>query len=227
MRDYAALSGLPGLADGLSNLQLSSMNNQLSIDLAALSAASGIGPHGLAGFGGMHGLGSLGSNSPVSTAPALSSGASTASALNNGAGIGGHHHQHHHHQHHQHHHHGGGGGIGHHLGSGMVSPPGVPPGAASRQRLFVVVHKGASADAVSRLFRRLPGMEYCDLKLDRATCKSKGFAYVNYSTPDAACAAIEQLNGLEFPPHSGHRMKVMYAEPLGSQQSGSSASSSR
>lgn len=26
---------------------------------------------------------------------------------------------------------------------------------------------------------------------------------------------MQNLNGIEFPPHSGHRMKVMFAEPLG------------
>ena len=44
---------------------------------------------------------------------------------------------------------------------------------------------------------------------------AQGFCYVNYSTPEAAAAAIEQYNGMEFPPHSGHRIKVLYAEPLG------------
>lgn len=43
----------------------------------------------------------------------------------------------------------------------------------------------------------------------------QGYCYINYSTPDAAAAAIEQLNGIEFPPASGHRIKVMHAEPLG------------
>eukprot|EP00951_Prasinocladus_malaysianus_P005380 scaffold38231_cov19-Prasinocladus_malaysianus.AAC.1 len=49
-------------------------------------------------------------------------------------------------------------------------------------------------------------MEYCDLKIDPATGKSKGFAYVNYSTHRSAAAAVEQLNGIEFPP--SHRLKV-------------------
>eukprot|EP00891_Asterochloris_glomerata_P003567 jgi/Astpho2/3567/Aster-x0169 len=67
---------------------------------------------------------------------------------------------------------------------------------------------------VARIFRSFPGMEYCDLKRDRVTGQSKGYAYVNYSTADAAAAAVEQLNGLEFPPHSGQRLKVMFAEPM-------------
>ena len=44
---------------------------------------------------------------------------------------------------------------------------------------------------------------------------TQGFCYVNYSTAEAAFAAVEQINGLEFPPHSGHRIKVLFAEPLG------------
>jgi RNA recognition motif-containing protein len=51
-------------------------------------------------------------------------------------------------------------------------------------------------------------MEYCDLKRDKASGQSKGFCYVNYSTPEAAIQAMEQLNGFEYPPHSGHRLKV-------------------
>ncbi len=122
--------------------------------------------------------------------------------------------------------------------------------------------QGVTEDAIARLFRRFPGMEYCDLKKERTTGKSKvrgaglelaagapdatwrrsracpspanwpglsvctsrlpdcvarlaawcvraqGYCYINYSTPDAAASAVEQLNGIEFPPHSGHRIKV-------------------
>ena len=61
---------------------------------------------------------------------------------------------------------------------------------------------------VARLFQSFPGMEYCQLKRDRVTGLSKGYAYVGYSTADAAAAAVAQLNGLEFPPHSGRPLKV-------------------
>lgn len=33
--------------------------------------------------------------------------------------------------------------------------------------------QGVSEDMLARLFKRLPGMEYCDLKKDYATGKSK------------------------------------------------------
>lgn len=104
-----------------------------------------------------------------------------------------------------------------------VSPNNLAGVNLSKQRLFVVVHKGVTEDAIARLFRRFPGMEYCDLKKERATGKSKGYCYVNYSTPEAAGSAVEQLNGMEFPPHSGHRIKVMFAEPMGIRSSSNGA----
>ncbi|KAF5828332.1 hypothetical protein DUNSADRAFT_17777, partial [Dunaliella salina] len=97
----------------------------------------------------------------------------------------------------------------------------------SRQRLFVVIHKGVGEEAIARLFRRYPGMEYCDLKKDRETGKSKGYCYINYSTPEAAAAAVTQLNGSEFPPFTGHKIKVMFAEPLGVRPSSSLATGSQ
>jgi RNA recognition motif-containing protein len=69
--------------------------------------------------------------------------------------------------------------------------------------------QAATDEQLSRLFRTFPGMEYCDLKRDRATGRSKGYAYVNYSTPEAAGAAQAQLNGIEFPLGSGYRLKVV------------------
>ncbi|GLI64607.1 hypothetical protein VaNZ11_007917 [Volvox africanus] len=100
-----------------------------------------------------------------------------------------------------------------HTNSSNVTPHDSP--TLSKQRLFVVVHKSVTQDVLARLFRKFNGMEYCDLKKDPATGRSKGFCFVNYSTPEAAATAIAQLNGIEFPPHSNQRLKVMYAEQLG------------
>lgn len=47
----------------------------------------------------------------------------------------------------------------------------------------------------------------------------QGFAYVNYSTHEAALAAIQHLGGIEFPPHSGVTLRVMFAEILGAKSS--------
>ena len=48
---------------------------------------------------------------------------------------------------------------------------GGPP--LSQQRLFVVVHKSVSEDQLRLLFRQYPGCEYCDLKRDKLTGRSK------------------------------------------------------
>jgi hypothetical protein len=54
----------------------------------------------------------------------------------------------------------------------------------------------------------------------------QGYCYVNYSTPNAAAAAVNELNGIEFPVGSGFRLKVMYAEIMtGAGGAGSSSGS--
>ncbi|KAL6785046.1 hypothetical protein ACKKBG_A02220 [Auxenochlorella protothecoides x Auxenochlorella symbiontica] len=104
-------------------------------------------------------------------------------------------------------------------GAGFLSPmtPSLSASSSasqlSRQRLFVVLHKSVGDETLACLFRSFPGMEYCDLKKDRATGRSKGYAYVKYATHESAAAAQARLNGAEFPPGSGCRMKVMFAEP--------------
>jgi len=82
-----------------------------------------------------------------------------------------------------------------------------------RQRLYFVCGKRASRNQILSLFSKFPGMEYCDIKTERTTGESKGFGYVNYSTPHAALQAQEQLNGIILP--TGYRLKVVFAEPLG------------
>lgn len=96
-------------------------------------------------------------------------------------------------------------------GYGIPGQYGLPP----RQRLFVVCSKAASSDQLARLFGRYPGMEYCDLKKNKQTGESKGFAYINYSTPQAAMMARDYLDGYEFPHGSGSHLKVLFADPLG------------
>ena len=46
----------------------------------------------------------------------------------------------------------------------------------------------------------------------------QGYCFVNYSTPEAAAHAVEHFNMSEFPPQSGHRIKVMFADPMGTKQ---------
>jgi len=89
--------------------------------------------------------------------------------------------------------------------------PFAPAYVMPRQRLFVVCHKSVTQEQLAGVFSKYPGMEYCDLKKNKATGESKGFAYVNYTTLQAAMMAKEQLDGYELPP--GSYIKVMYAEP--------------
>jgi hypothetical protein len=72
-------------------------------------------------------------------------------------------------------------------GPGGHGGPGGPP--LSQQRLFVVVHKSVSDDQLRLLFRQYPGMEYCDLKRDKATGKSKVGAAAASAAADSASAA--------------------------------------
>ncbi len=39
----------------------------------------------------------------------------------------------------------------------------------------------------------------------------QGFCYVYYANAEAAAAAMDHLNGAEFPPNSGHRLKVSFS----------------
>ena len=43
--------------------------------------------------------------------------------------------------------------------------------------------------------------------------QSKGFCYVSYATREGAAAAMEALNGVEYPQHCGQRMKV-FVKPI-------------
>lgn len=99
--------------------------------------------------------------------------------------------------------------------SSSLGLPSTPSMTDSATRLFIVVHKGVNEDALTAIFRCYPGMEYLDLKRDRATGRSKGYGYVNYLTPEAAAAAQGQLNGIEYPAGSNCRLKVLFAEPIG------------
>ena len=73
------------------------------------------------------------------------------------------------------------------------------------------MHKGVNEESLASLFRCYPGMEYLNLKRDRVTGRSKGYAYVNYFNLESATLAQAQLNGIEFPQGSGCLLKVLYA----------------
>eukprot|EP01119_Soliformovum_irregulare_P024111 TRINITY_DN8572_c0_g1_i1.p1 TRINITY_DN8572_c0_g1~~TRINITY_DN8572_c0_g1_i1.p1 ORF type:complete len:505 (-),score=104.98 TRINITY_DN8572_c0_g1_i1:135-1469(-) len=83
--------------------------------------------------------------------------------------------------------------------------------SSANQRLYVVCSKSIKQEELAQQFTKFPGMEYCDLKTDRTSGHSKGFAFVKYATLQAAQMAKKCLNGSEFP--EGQTLKVLFAEP--------------
>ena len=77
-------------------------------------------------------------------------------------------------------------------------------------RLFVLVNPSVTQEQLTRLFDLIPGMELCEIKRNHHTGESRGFAYVTYSSIQAAMYAREKLNGFEYP--LGSKLIVKYAE---------------
>ena len=84
--------------------------------------------------------------------------------------------------------------------------------APPRNLLYVACAKHVTAAELENLFMRFVGFDFCDLKYDKLTGESTGFAFVNFMTPQAAACAINHLDGAEFPP--GSLMKLSWAEPM-------------
>jgi len=61
------------------------------------------------------------------------------------------------------------------------------------------------------LFAQYGTVESARIVMDRDSGRSKGFAFVEMSTEDAANAAIQALNGNEF---SGRALNVSEAKPM-------------
>eukprot|EP00697_Spironema_sp_BW2_P014799 gnl/Spiro4/5375_TR2737_c0_g1_i1.p1 gnl/Spiro4/5375_TR2737_c0_g1~~gnl/Spiro4/5375_TR2737_c0_g1_i1.p1 ORF type:complete len:497 (-),score=67.56 gnl/Spiro4/5375_TR2737_c0_g1_i1:138-1628(-) len=80
-------------------------------------------------------------------------------------------------------------------------------------RLYVVCHRSMSQDTLVRAFARFPGLESVDLKRDKRTGESKGFAFVSYSSAQVAAMVKDQMNDFMFP--NGTRIKVVFAEKPG------------
>ena len=51
------------------------------------------------------------------------------------------------------------------------------------------------------------------MRLNAEALAAQGFAYVGYKTQEAAAAALDQFNGIEFPPSSGQRLRVRICSP--------------
>ena len=106
--------------------------------------------------------------------------------------------------------HGGSSEIFQPYGFGFNVPSTTGMEVGVNNRLYIVVSPAVSEEQLSHLFDIIPGMEYCDLKVSHSTGESRGFAYITYSSINAAMYAKEKLNGFEYPP--GCKLVVKYAE---------------
>jgi len=67
-----------------------------------------------------------------------------------------------------------------------------------------------NSENLSQLFTKYGAVESVKVITDRDTGRSKGFAFVEMSTDDAANKCIEDLNGREF---EGRAMNIAIAKP--------------
>jgi len=67
-----------------------------------------------------------------------------------------------------------------------------------------------TSEELQALFSQAGTVESASVVEDRMTGRSRGFAFVEMSTPEEATAAIEQLNGKEV---GGRALKVNEAKP--------------
>src|SRR6185312_53503 len=67
-----------------------------------------------------------------------------------------------------------------------------------------------TSEDLQELFSQVGTVESASVVEDRMTGRSRGFAFVEMSTPEAAASAIEQFNGKEV---GGRALKVNEAKP--------------
>ncbi len=72
-------------------------------------------------------------------------------------------------------------------------------------------------EALHDLFSQVGGVESVNVIFDRATGKSKGFAFVEMMTDNDAQAAVERLNGTDF---GGRPLTVSEARPQAPREGG-------
>lgn len=63
---------------------------------------------------------------------------------------------------------------------------------------------------IQDLFSQAGVVTSCNLMLDKFTGRSRGFAFVEYATPEEAARAVEMFNGKEF---QGRALTVNIARP--------------
>lgn len=86
------------------------------------------------------------------------------------------------------------------------------------KRLYVGnLNYATTEDELHRLFSEVGPVASVSLVIDRATDRSKGFAFVEMETDEAAQAAIERLNNAEF---GGRNLTVNEARPRREDSSG-------
>jgi RNA recognition motif-containing protein len=74
-----------------------------------------------------------------------------------------------------------------------------------------------TSEDLQELFAQAGTVESASVVEDRMTGRSRGFAFVEMSTPEEAAAAIEQMNGREV---GGRALKVNEAKPRESRGGG-------
>ena len=74
-----------------------------------------------------------------------------------------------------------------------------------------------SSEDLQQLFAQAGTVESASVVEDRETGRSRGFGFVEMTTPEEAAAAIEQLNGKEF---GGRNLTVNEARPRTDRGSG-------
>ena len=72
------------------------------------------------------------------------------------------------------------------------------------------LERTVTEEELLKLFQEYGTVESCNLVLDAATGKSKGFAFVEMSTSEEAAHSIDKLNGAQF---DGRAINVSEANP--------------
>ncbi|KAF2893239.1 hypothetical protein ILUMI_12930 [Ignelater luminosus] len=94
-------------------------------------------------------------------------------------------------------------------------------------RLQVIGSPQLNQDQLWKLFDIVPGMDYCQLRLEGRPRPVRSIATVVYANAQAASYACEKLHGFEYPPGSRLIVKPEYDAPRGFSEHSTSTSVSR
>jgi len=70
--------------------------------------------------------------------------------------------------------------------------------------------KVTTENEIKEMFESYGTVQSCNLVMDKATGKSKGFGFVEMPSPGDAKAAMKHLNGVDV---DGNKIRVKKAEP--------------